>query len=53
MANTDKAWQQGQRDANAGKGASNQSNQSWQVQKAYEIASGKEPFWIVGAMSGG
>ena len=36
MANTDKAWQQGQKDANAGKGASNQSNQSWQVQKAYE-----------------
>ena len=36
MANTDKAWQQGQKDANANKGASNQSNQSWQVRQSYE-----------------
>jgi len=44
MANTDKAWQQGQKDANAGKGASNQSNQSWQTRQSYEAGyqSGKK-----------
>jgi hypothetical protein len=36
MASTDKAWQQGRKDAGAGKGASNQSNQSWQVRQSYQ-----------------
>ena len=35
MANTDKAYGQGQKDANSGKSPSNYSNQSYQVRQSY------------------
>jgi hypothetical protein len=36
MANTDKAYGLGQKDANLGKGPANTRNQPWQVQQSYK-----------------